>query len=194
MLVHFIGSNRSIKDDIGYFRRIIKSIHSKGHIISRDWVEAAYETTLDKSSFDYSDLDWNTIYSENIGALTKADIVIVEATTKSFAVGFQTAIALQQKKPTLLLSRDPISDQTFISGVQETLLEFRQYGEDNLEEIVDKFIEDNTIENKDMRFNFFIDRQIYNYLKWASLKTRKTKAEILRELVVREIDKQKETL
>ena len=39
-----------------------------------------------------------------------------------------------------------------------------------------------------MRFNFFIDRPIYNYLRWAALKTNKTKAEILRELVQREIE------
>ena len=41
-----------------------------------------------------------------------------------------------------------------------------------------------------MRFNFFIDRKIYNYLRWASFKTGKTKAEILRDLVENEIEKQ----
>jgi predicted DNA-binding protein len=49
------------------------------------------------------------------------------------------------------------------------------------------FLEDNNISTKDMRFNFFIDRPIYNYLRWAALRTGKTKAEILRELVQREI-------
>jgi predicted DNA-binding protein len=55
---------------------------------------------------------------------------------------------------------------------------------------VSQFLEQNHIENKDLRFNFFIDRQIYNYLRWASFKTGKTKAEILRELVLHDIERQ----
>jgi len=56
--------------------------------------------------------------------------------------------------------------------------------------MLEKFMVDNDIQSKDMRFNFFIDRKIYNYLRWAAFKTGKTKAEILRDLVETEIEKQ----
>ena len=56
--------------------------------------------------------------------------------------------------------------------------------------MVEKFLNENDIQSKDMRFNFFIDRKIYNYLRWAAFKTGKTKAEILRDLVQNEIEKQ----
>lgn len=188
MLIHFVGSVLSIEEDLPYFRRIVKAIHDNGHILTRDWVEPAYKTW--QSSKTFKDLDWRGIYSQNMEALTRADIVIVDTTTKSFSVGYQTAIALQQKKPTLLLVRSDQGDGLFASGMDEDLLVYKSYDDKNLEKILAVFIQENTIETKDMRFNFFIDRPIYNYLRWAAHKTGKTKAEILRDLVVREIDKE----
>jgi len=40
-----------------------------------------------------------------------------------------------------------------------------------------------------MRFNFFINSEIYNYLKYEAYVTGKNKSEILRELVLKEIRK-----
>lgn len=63
------------------------------------------------------------------------------------------------------------------------------YTLDDVPDIVADFINENNIDNKDLRFNFFIDRQIYNYLRWAAYQTGRNKSEILRELVLREIEK-----
>ena len=123
-------------------------------------------------------------------ALTRADVVIVDASVKSFSVGFQAAVALQQKKPILMLARNKIGGGFFASGIDETLVTYKEFDSATLDKIVSEFLEENKIDVKDMRFNFFIDRQIYNYLRWASHKTGKTKAEILRDLVAKEIDKQ----
>lgn len=192
MIVHFVASVLNIKEDIADFRKVIKVIHSEGHVFTRDWVEPAYAIAKEKSNFEA--LNWSSIYSENIEALARADVVIVDTTFKSFSVGFQTAIALQQKKPTLLLSRRVEPDKLFNSGITDKLLTYKEVGENNLEQIVREFIQENTLENKDLRFNFFIDRQIYNYLKWASLRSSLTKAEILRQLVLKEINKDKEII
>lgn len=187
MLIHFVGSILNLEEDLPYFRRVVKAIHDRGHILTRDWVNPAYQTWKNEKTF--KELDWSGIYSQNMEALTRADIVIVDTTTKSFSVGYQTAVALQQKKPTLLLVRGDEGDGLFASGMDENLLVYKSYDDKSLEEILAEFIEENTIETKDMRFNFFIDRPIYNYLRWKSHKTGKTKAEILRSLVEREISK-----
>jgi hypothetical protein len=79
----------------------------------------------------------------------------------------------------------------YIKGIPHVNATLRDYNEKNLEGIMREFFVENDIQTKDMRFNFFIDRPIYNYLRWTSLKTGKTKAEILRELVEREIDHEK---
>lgn len=187
MLIHFLASTDNIKDNITYFRTVAQVIRENQHELSRDWVESSYKIMKNDKGFD--SLDWQSLYKENIEALARSDIFIADATDKSFAVGYQVALALQQKKPTLLLFHDKEIDKTFMSGVDNTLVELKMYsGEEDLKKFVSEFIEKNNIGTKDMRFNFFIDRPIYNYLRWSALKTGRTKAEVLRELVQREIE------
>ena len=191
MIVHFIGSKGGILQEIDSYREIIKCIKDQGHTLARDWVEEYYEL-VQKTHVDDEkvQVDWSKIDLENAAALSKADIVIAEATAKSFFVGYQVAQAVNKKKPVLILAKS----NTF-SGVEELkassdFIKGAAYTSENLGATIEKFIHDNDIQSKDMRFNFFIDRKIYNYLRWASFKTGKTKAEILRDLVENEIEKQ----
>lgn len=187
MIVHFIASKSSIEKDIEFYREIIDSIHQLGSELSRDWVEEAYKYT--KLGKNEQKLDWQKINQENIEAMAKADVIIAEATTKSFATGYQVAAAIYQKKPTLILTRNNSLGGTFGSGIQSDFVRHNDYKAGDLKDIISDFLNENTIDTKDLRFNFFIDRQIHNYLRWASFNTGKTKAELLRELVHREIKK-----
>lgn len=193
MIVHLTASSRTIGEDRPYLRAIVTTIHSEGHVLARDWIELANNREIVKSK--EIEVDWEVIFKDNIQAISRADVVIVEATSYGFSQGFQVATALQQKKPTLLLCRESsVLKDHFGSGVTDELLTVRQYrSNQDLEDIVAQFLEDNTLTTKDMRFNFFIDRQIYNYLRWASAKTGKTKSELLRSLLEKEIERQEET-
>jgi hypothetical protein len=132
---------------------------------------------------------WRETHNSRVEALSRADIIIVEASTTSFSVGFFVAMAIQQKKPTLILMRDVRKAVGVLAGMNCDLMCLQEYNDDTLDDILEKFIAANVIESKDLRFNFFIDRKIYNYLRWSAQKTGKTKAEILRELVSKEIEK-----
>ena len=129
------------------------------------------------------------MYKESVEAITRSDVVIAETTIQSFGVGYQTALAIQMKKPTLLLYSDAADTSAFVSGIPSSNASFKPYNSKTVSVIIKKFLKENDIQAKDMRFNFFIDRPIYNYLRWAAYKTGKTKAEILRDLVSKEIDK-----
>ena len=189
MLVHFSGAQWDILNQIDDIRRIIQVIHNEGHSLTRDWVEPTFE--IAKKDKDYGNQDWKAIYKENLEAIARADVVIFEVTTQSFATGYMAAAALQQKKSVLLLAKgEEALHGSFVSGMDESLVTSEIYDDSNLEKKVLNFLVNNRIENKDLRFNFFIDRQIYNYLRWASFKTGKTKAEILRDLVQNEIKNQ----
>ncbi|HET7302587.1 MAG TPA: hypothetical protein VFI74_04625 [Candidatus Saccharimonadales bacterium] len=189
MLINFVASKSNIESEIEYYRRIVEAFKKGGHTLISDWFEEAFEMWQKQSDFD--ELDWESIYAFQMESIAKADIVIADATVRSFAVGFQVAMALQQKKPTLVLQREESSNGAYYpSSAKDNLLKHRTYNSKNLEEIIDEFVKENTIDNKDLRFNFFIDRKIYNYLRWAAFKTGKTKAEILRDLVKNEIEKQ----
>jgi hypothetical protein len=186
MLVYFIASRKDIVNRIEELRRLVKIIHQEGHTLALDWIEPIYASEV---KYKRNGVDWPVLYKDSIEAITRSDVVIAETSIQSFGVGYQTAMAIKLKKPTLLLHLESADQSVFVSGVPKSDATFKTYNEDSVEKIMKKFLADNNIQTKDMRFNFFIDRPIYNYLRWAAFRTGKTKAEILRELVSREIDK-----
>lgn len=189
MLVHLVGSRYQVVENINHLRSMINTIHEGGHKIAVDWVEPAYNDS--KTSGGGSNLDWPVVYKESVEAINKADVVVADATIRGFGIGYQVALAVQMKKPTLVLCKEDVGDSFFASGIDTGVL-YKEFTEDTLKSTIRDFLNENDIQSKDMRFNFFIDRPIYNYLRWAAYKTGKTKAEILRDLVTREIDKSNE--
>lgn len=188
MIVHLTGSAKNFAQDILYLRTITSIIKKHNSVLARDWVEDAYQKATKQTVAD-DESSWTAIAQDNIESIAKADVIIIEVTNMRFAQGYQTALALQQKKPTLLLSRGKKIEGNLASGLVSEFLKTEVYANGrDLERIVGAFLEENTLLSKDMRFNFFIDRPIYNYLRWTALKTGKTKAEILRNLVAKEID------
>lgn len=188
MIVHFAASSSKVVKNIANYRAIIKAIHAQGAMLANDWIEPAYMQM--KKGKNYSEENWQIISRSLNEALARSELLIADITDPSFGTGFHVATAMHQKMPVLLLEHQPdVAESSFITGIENSLVERHSYTHKNVESIVSEFIRKNTIETKDLRFNFFIDRDIYNYLRWSSIRTGKTKAEILRELVIREIDK-----
>lgn len=187
MIVHFIASSRNIKADYSYYEKIYNTITALGHTIAHDWLHKEYEYS--KAGKSRLAIDWKTVNEQNMAALSRADVVIAEAGSRSFSVGFQVANAIHQKKPVLVLTRNDELTGTFGAGIVSDFVRIVDYTLDNVQDIISDFINENNVENKDLRFNFFIDRQIYNYLRWAAYKTGKNKSEILRDLILKEIEK-----
>lgn len=186
MKVHLITSRPTLEKDINILRKMVSTIHDRGDTLALEWIERAYKRV---SESDQQSADWSKIYKENLEIIAKADVIIAESSYENFGVGYQVAVAVQQKKPVLLLRHASADKNAFATGVEDGWVKREDYTEENLPTILKTFLDANDIQAKDMRFNFFIDRPIYNYLRWAAFKTGKTKAEILRELVVKEIDK-----
>lgn len=186
MKVHFITSQISIVNDIDSLRTIMNTMEEIGYTCD-NWIDKAFDREKENKR---GEVDWSNIYKNNMEDIAKADVVIAETSHPSFAIGYQVAAAVQQKKPVLLLRHDETDINAFISGVEDGWVQHGRYSKETIKGILQKFYSDNDIQSKDMRFNFFIDRKIYNYLRWAAFKTGKTKAEILRDLVENEIEKQ----
>jgi len=188
MIIHLTGSAQNIEKDMPFYRRMIQIIHENDGILARDWIETAYHGRNKKGSSD----DVEAVSEADLEAIGRSDIVIIDITHHGFAQGFQAATSINQKKPLLLISRTPIKKHA-ISGYKSKLLTTAEYKtEEDLDKIIKQFIIDNTIATKDLRFNMFIDRPIYNYLRSVSFESGKNKSEIIRELIEREIRKQKD--
>lgn len=186
--VHFITSRPSLENDIETLRSIVKIIHDRQGLLALDWIEVAYRRQVELKR---DAADWTSIYKENLGAIAQSDVVIAETTHENLAVGYQIAEAIHQKKPVLLLRHKSADKNAFVTGIEDGWAQHAAYDGGTVASIVEKFLESNDIQVKDMRFNFFIDRKIHNYLRWASYRTGKTKAEVVRELLKRDIEKEK---
>lgn len=181
MIIHVTGSSRDAKEDLPYLRMIREVVENSDATLSNNWIDAA-ETS--------KGADFDALIKGELGAIHQADVVIVEATSDHLAQGYQIAVALQYKKPVLVITRNKLEEQ-FLSGIKDRLLTKAEYkNEAELAEVVKRFLRDNTISTKDLRFNMFIDRPIYNYLRTVSYETGKNKSEIIRELINNEIKKE----
>lgn len=188
MVIHLTASRSNVKKDFETLKKIVGVIHKAGAVLARDWIEPQYHIEVTKK---VKELNPRDIFKFNIESIDRADIVIVEASERSFGNGFQVAAALSKKKPTLILVRKDCEEieSSMSKGLEDALLRRIVYGSfEKLEKEILKFIEENTITNKDLRFNFVIDRQIYNHIRQKSYKTNKTKAEVVRELLNRDIE------
>lgn len=187
--MHVTGSLTNVEEDIAYLRRIVKTVKQNDSTLALDWIESAYSDSGKESPEQAPEADWQAIMEETLTAIGRADVVIIEATHYTFSQGFQAAIALNQKKPVLIVSRTPVEER-LVSGLKSRDSSMVEYtSEDDLEAAIAQFLRDNTISTKDLRFNMFIDRPIYNYLRSVSYETGKNKSEIIRELINREIRK-----
>lgn len=186
MIIHFTTARESVVSNMSTMRKIISLIYETGHVLSRDWMGPFY-MMYQKGVDDLSPTD---IYKLHMDAIERADLIVVEGSRSSFGTGLQVATALLKKKPTLLLiDKENVDKESSMSrGMNDPLLLRKEYTLTTLPNIVKDFIEENTVNIKDLRFNFVIDRQIYNHLRRQSFLHNKTKAEVLRDLLLKDID------
>ena len=170
MIIHVTGAAKQCQDPDS----VIATIK---HIVQKN------DCAVAKDSQDVYNL------TAEFDAITRADIIIIEGSGYEFELGMQAAMALQQKKPTLVVSHTSLK-ATALSSYHNRLFAVETYkNTDELATIITRFIRTNTISTKDLRFNMFIDRPIYNYLRTKAYQTGKNKSEIIRDLINQEINK-----
>jgi hypothetical protein len=179
MIVHIAGSLRDETKDIEYLRAIIEVIHDHGAVLALNWLDAAIVRREQHRDYD----DWGPFVQNNLDALKRADVVIIDSTHRAFSQGFHVLAALEHKKPTLVVSREDFSTK-YIRGISDPLLSLKTYADqDDLKHIVDTFLTQNTVHTKDLRFNIFLTREIARFLEERSRETGRARSEIVRDLI-----------
>jgi len=190
MIAHFIASTSHLTEDLPYFHKVVKALFGNGVFLAHDWISIA-ERRSDKSANQLQPTNWEAVLEENMAAIDRADIVLIDISRYTFAQGFLAALALQDKKSVLLMSRNN-TQNSLAAGIHDKNLQIKTYTTlDDIKLLVDEFIQENSITTNDLRFNFFINRQIHNYLRDVAHKTGKNKSEIIRELIEKEIQSKK---
>jgi hypothetical protein len=164
-------------NDVSVLGRVASAVHDLGHTVGGAWSDETSERSPANS------------VQPAAKSIEQSEMIIAEATGASaFSVGYEVALALQSKKPILILMRAG-SEPSYAAGIKSEFVTIRSYSEFTVEKIVKDFVKDNDSKTKDLRFNFVIDRKIYNYLRLKSFKSGKTKAEVVRDLLLDDIQK-----
>lgn len=192
MKIYFTSSTAEFdtyKDDYFYIRDFLIN---KAHILTRDWL------TPTSQKIDAGDKNIKSIkdlYKACIQAIKEADLVIVEDTVSNFSTGHQITLALQLKKPTLVLWQNKKHrhfNQMFIHGVESDILEVSEYNRRNIDDILEVFISKYEKFSEKNRFHLVLSNVERMYIDWSQFVKGKSRTKVIREALRTVIDNDKE--
>lgn len=191
MKIHFTCSTAQFNEHKQDYFKIRELLINQGHLLTRDWLPHTYERIKAKR-IELTDI--KEIYQANLKALKEAELVIVEDTVSNFSTGHQITLALQQKKPTLVLwkgQKHRQFKQMFIHGIESNILQVSQYDSNNLNQLLASFIGKFAATNETNRFHLVLSGVERQYLDWAQFHKGKSRTKIITEALHKEIKSDK---
>lgn len=189
MKVYFTCSTAEFDNYKDDYYAIRDFLVSQKHILTRDWLIET-EKRLMSGKKDIKDI--KEIYKACITAIREADIVIIEDTVSNFSTGHQITLALQMRKPTLVLwqgKKHRQFNQMFIHGIDSDVLEITEYTKDSLKKVMQTFIHKYEEISEKNRFHLVLSNVERAYLDWAQFVKGKSRTKVIREALRSVIDK-----
>jgi 2'-deoxynucleoside 5'-phosphate N-hydrolase len=177
--VYFVASPRFVLKDTQLFENIFGVLNEKTQLIDDSvlkWI---------KKGFSY-----DSCYKTALDKIKKADVVVVEVTGHSMSMGFVIVKAMELNKPVIALYKDK-GKQVFLKWMNNNRLIMAPYNKSNMVKVIDNSLKQ-TAKLIDLRFNFFVNSSILNYLDWVSNHKMIPKSVFLRRLIEKEMKKDKE--
>ncbi|MEK7451203.1 MAG: hypothetical protein AAB662_04680 [Patescibacteria group bacterium] len=185
MNVYFTASTQSLKLLSSAYINILKILKNNNCKNLNSYIEKRIQSKQEKIKV-HSRVE-NNIYTKSLKLINKSALLIAEITYPSITVGRQIEFAIQKNIPVLCLS--DVKKNAYISpSIFDTeiyLQTFRSYDVKTLQIILNTYLI-NFIKPK-IRFNFFVTREIENFLNWLSLKKGMRKSSIIRELIEKDM-------
>jgi hypothetical protein len=180
MKIYFSCSTAELAKYGSDYHAIRDRLVNSGHILTRDWLTE----TEEYMHAGNKELDIKKIYKACVEAIRKAELVVIEDTVSNFSTGHQITLALQMRKPTLVLwqgEKHRHFNQMFIHGIDSDLLQVAEYTKESLTDILQTFI--NTYEDKPEknRFHLILSGRERRYLDWAQFTNNKSRTKVIRE-------------
>ena len=180
MKVYF-GTSPRIKEKFpkevaGIYRQIKKL----GYTHTSEWVDK-----LDPKSYDLEESN-----KDSVTSIKKADICVFEASLPSLSVGYLVNFSLYQNKQVVVLTQNKNPSYLF-STIKSNGFYLRTYSQENLDEVLAEVMK-KAAGGTDVRFNFFVSPKILGYLDWVAQKRMIPRSVFLRDLIEREMKKDKE--
>jgi len=188
MKLYFVASSRLVDADPKLYSKMYSFLATEGKMVSDKVMKWVKKGVKDISGASLQTKKEN--YIQSIDSVKKADIMIMEVSGHSMSMGYLISKALEMNKPVIAL-HDKEHVPSFIKGIDNSKLIISEYNEDDVEQTIkDALKKANSL--IDVRFNFFVSPKILNYLDWVSQKRMLPRSVFLRDLIEKEIKKDKE--
>lgn len=168
------------------YEKIVEILNDLGYKVYSDQILKKNKSVIS----DQSDKERISYYKKMIEMISESEICVAEVSTSSISVGHEITVVLEKGKPVIALY-DKKTQPNLLKAITSDKLQTLEYDMDTLEKTLIKAVE-HAKESLDIRFNFFISPQINSYLDWISGTKRIPRAVYLRDLLEREMEKNKE--
>ncbi|MDD4135857.1 MAG: hypothetical protein PHN66_02175 [Candidatus Shapirobacteria bacterium] len=188
MKIYFVASARLVDIEPKLYSRMYLCLSAQGKMVSDKVMKWVKTGVRDMSGAPQKIKREN--YIQSIDSVKKADVVVMEVSGHSMSMGYLISNALEMNKPVIALHNKEHTP-VFIKGINDSRLIISEYDKENVEQVIKEAL------NKansliDVRFNFFINPKILNYLDWIAQKRMLPRSVFLRNLIEREMKKDKE--
>ncbi|MDD3647511.1 MAG: hypothetical protein PHS44_03380 [Candidatus Dojkabacteria bacterium] len=182
MKVYFTCSTAEFDKHKKTYKAIRNFIIHEGHVLTRDWIPHTERMLVNGKTNIKRDI--KDIYIACMKAIDEADAVIIEDTVSNFSTGHQITIALQRRKPTLVLwhgKKHRRFEQMFVHGIESDILEIAEYSDQNLEGEIRGFLAKYHDNKEKNRFHLVLSGAERKYLDWVQYHKKKSRTKVIRE-------------
>ena len=188
MRIYFIASSRMVGTNPKLYAKMYSYLSTEGKMVSdrvMKWVKGGIKN-MSEAPLKVKKIN----YLESVNSVKKADIVVMEVSGHSMSMGYLISKALEMNKPVIALHKKECTPN-FIKGIGDPKLIISEYVEEDVEKVISESLKKAT-GLIDVRFNFFVNSKILNYLDWVSQKKMLPRSVFLRNLIEHEMKKDKE--
>jgi len=189
MKIYFVASPRLVVKDPGLYKRIHHYLAKNNVMLNDKLIKWTDKKVLEKI-YDENSKEGANVYKQAIDQVKKADVVMMEVSGHSVTMGYLISKSLDLCKPVVVFYKKG-TKILFLKGIDNPKLKLMEYDKQNIENLLDQASEEAKKEI-DVRFNFFVSPKILTYLDWVAKKRMIPRSVFLRNLIEREIKKEKE--
>lgn len=135
---------------------------------------------------DISDSDPAKYHKKVMSKMRQSDLVVAEASDGFLDIGYSLGLASTMNVPVLVLFHEGSKIPELLQGISDSRFSVCEYNERSLEELLETELQA-LLEERDIRFNFFISPQLADYLDWLSRNERTPRAVFLRNMLERKM-------
>lgn len=189
MKIFFVASPRLVSKEPALFRMIHSHLAKNNIMLSDKLLKWTDKKTVEKI-YDLSQQESAQAYQKSIEMVKRADVVMMEVSGHSVSMGYLISKSLDLCKPVIAFYKKG-TKILFLRGISNPKFKLVEYDKKNIGTLLDQGLEEAKKEI-DVRFNFFVSPKILAYLDWIAQKRMIPRSVFLRNLIEKEIKKEKE--